>query len=374
MLLIEQTNLSPSTHTSTLYLDQTNDIILLSPDSPTFRVMDDDDKLFDEKNRFSDIDISTPYLAVNLIIDSNPPLPNKVESSKDDESIKELSTGEDDDPSLVLARNNLSQSFSKWEFDPEDGAFHNSNQRMLLIDDFDNQYDRTYIPLKKRVRFMADPEDSKMIYCRFYTDPNVLTHQEVLKGWYHSSEIKKFRHQNHKEAFLARKLTSSLYNENMLELYNQCTKSISLLSGPHNKLATIVASSIHRGHEALIFFELFRKDRKRMVKDLLKAQDEFRSTSDGNHYTVDQLSTMLGSKSRILSRKSRRFAYVIGLGDAEVAKKLISSKELQCIMTSTRKCHTQLYNCDSDECTASISNSSDQDEAEHNPSAYHLEI
>jgi hypothetical protein len=309
-----------------------------APDSPTFRVLDDhdEDKIV-EHNSVSDLalHVTAPYIASIA-------LPESTHKTGEDGDSVDLT---EEDTSLVLARNNLSASFSKWEFDPEDGAFHNSNQLLLLEDDDSST---VYAPETKRVHFMADPDDAKMIYCQRYESQIELTSRDILLGWYTSKEIKKFRRHVHTDAHTLRKLESSSYMENFYELNRSCAKSISITqSKSQMKLASRVAASQHRGQEGLIFFELFRTERKRMTKEVLSAQAAYRECC-----TSDELSSLLGAMAKTFSRRSRRFAYVVGLGDANVAQKLLSTEELEFIMTSTprqqytRKClHNDETSC-----------------------------
>lgn len=331
VMLLDQNNSSHSNDTASL----------VAPDSPTFRVFDDDDKNF-ESNSLSDLalNVSAPYLTT--ITD---PL------SCDTESGADLS---EEDTSLVLARNNLSTSFSNWEFDPEDASFHNSNQFLLPDDD----YEVAYEPQKKRVHFMADPSDTKLIYCEQFDCPIKLTVDDISSGWYTALEIKRFRRHVHKDARALRNLSSSIYMDKFIELHRGCARSIPLTqSRSQVTLASFVSSSQHRGQETLIFYELFHTERKRMVKDLLLAQAACRSS-----YSTDDLSTMLATASKSLSRRSRRFAYMTGLGDAEISWKQTNSKELKLITMSTRKAPILRYKGDE---TLSTEQSSSEEDLGH---------
>jgi hypothetical protein len=313
--------------------------LVIAPDSPTFRVVEDDDKIF-ENNSLSDLalNVSAPYLT--SVAD-----PNSCET--EDGNGADLS---EEDTSLVLARNNLSTSFSNWEFDPEDGSFHNSNQLLLHSDD----YEVSCEPDKKRVHFMADPSDSKLIYCEQYDCPIVLTVDDISSGWYTAPEIKRFRRHVHKDARALRQLSSSAYMDKFIDLHRSCARSIPITqSRSQVTLASFVSSSQHRGQETLIFYELFHTERKRLVKELLSAQAACRP-----NYSADDLSSMLASVSKARSRRSRRFAYMTGLGDAEIAWKQISSKELKFIMSTSRK---PLSRYNSDETSSTEQSSSEED-------------
>ena len=291
---------------------------LVAPDSPTFRVVEDDDKIF-ENTSLSDLALNVSALYLNAVADPiscHTAYGNGVDVS-------------DDDTSLVLARNNLSMSLSNWEFDPEDGSFHNSNQ--CLLPDSDDE--AACEPARKRVHFMADPIDAKLIYCKRFDCSIVLTVDDIAAGWYTAPEIKRFRRHVHRDARALRSLSSSAYMDKFIELHRSCARSIPITQSRSQKaLASFVSSSQHRGQESLIFYELFHNERKRMTAELLLAQ-----AMCNKNYTADDLSDMLATAAKALSRRSRRFAYMTGLGDAEVAWKQISSKELKYIMSTTGK-------------------------------------
>ena len=142
--------------------------------------------------------------------------------------------------------------------------------------------------------------------------------------------------------------------DKFIELHRSCARSIPITqSRSQASLASFVSSSQHRGQETLIFYELFHTDRKRMVKELLTAQAACRAS-----YTTDELGSMLGSMSKTLSRRSRRFSYMTGLGDAEVARKQISPEELNYIIAKTGK---QIVKRFLDETSSTEQSSSDED-------------
>lgn len=343
-MLLDQKNSSssndPQRSSRKVCLNVTN---LVAPDSPTFHVSEEDDKIF-ENSSLSDLalNVSAPY--INTVAD--PTSCNTVDGNGVDLS--------DDDTSLVLARNNLSVSLSNWEFDPEDGSFHNSNQRLLPDT---NDYGVTLEPAKKRVHFMADPCDAKLIYCETFDCPIVLTVDDIASGWYTAPEIKRFRHHVHKDARTLRNLASSVYMDKFIELHRGCARSIPITQSRSQKtLASFVSSSQHRGQETLIFYELFHNERKRMAAELLLAQTTCRT-----NYTPDDLSAMLASVAKALSRRSRRFAYMTGLGDAEVALKQFSSREIKCIMSTIGKQQNKGYKGFNDETSSTEQSTSDED-------------
>ena len=341
MMLLDQMNSSHSNDAQHMMCMKTTNIV--APDSPTFRVFEDDDKIF-ENNSLSDLalNVSAPYLTT---------VADPASCHAEDEDGVDLS---EEDTSLVLARNHLSTSFSNWEFDPEDGSFHNSNQLLLLDDD----YEATCEPEKKRVHFMADPYDAKLIYCEIFDCSIELTVEDIASGWYTGPEIKRFRRHVHKDARVLRNLASSAYMDKFIELHRGCARSIPITqSRSQVSLASFVSSSQHRGQETLIFYELFHTERKRMVKELLLAQTACRP-----NYSDDDLSALLASVSSALSRRSRRFAYMTGLGDAEIAWKQITSKELKIIMMTSRRPMVKRYKSDD---TSSTEQSSSDDDLGH---------
>ena len=321
VMLLEQSNSSPSNdvHVSS-HKASRNAMNVVAPDSPTFRVFEDDDKIT-ENNSLSDLALTVSSLYVNSLACAT-------ENADGVDACEE-------DTSLVLARNNLSaSSFSNWELDPEDGSFHNSNQRLLLH----NDSVETCEPEKRRVHFMADPSDTKLIYCEKFECPIVLTVDDIAAGWYTAPEIKRFRRHIHKEAYNVRNLPSSVYMDKFLDLHQSCARSIPITqSRAQAKLAAFVCSSQHRGQESLVFFELFRHERVRLSKELLLAQSTCRAT-----YSVDDLSALLASVSKAMSRRSRRFAYMAGVGDAEVALEQVRSKEMKFIKSVTGKRLTEI--------------------------------
>jgi hypothetical protein len=105
MLLNQATCLYPNDAQTSSHRAGMTTTNLVAPDSPTFRVFDDDDKIFEEHS-LSDLalNVSAPYL---------PTVPDPA-SDADDGNGADLS---DEDRSLVIARNHLSaSSFSNWEF------------------------------------------------------------------------------------------------------------------------------------------------------------------------------------------------------------------------------------------------------------------
>jgi hypothetical protein len=330
MLLIDQTNSSPTIQAS----DANAECFVTAFGTHTLFPQDVESPQYDDMAHtdasLSDLalDISAPYISVTVQSSDS-------SDSDDDDSYgtdyelkveKDVNDDDDDDddPSLVLARNNLSASFSKWECDPEDSA---------SVDDTSMSSDSASKSDKKRVRFAVDPSDSKMVLCRNHTNSNIITRKELSRCWYRLSEIKKFRTASHAEALCARTLSS--YKEEFQQLYACCDNSVALRAIPQKHAATVAASQ-YRGYEALTFIELLRTDRKLITQRVLQTQEEFRR---GDMCTSDQLVSLLGSVSQQCSKRSRRLAYVMGNGDAEVARALITSKELEFIMTSTRKRH-----------------------------------
>jgi hypothetical protein len=205
---------------------------------------------------------------------------------------------------------------------------------------------------------MADPNDSKLIHCEQFDCPIVLTMDDISFGWYTANEIKRFRRHVHKDARALRRLSSSPYMDKFIELHRSCARSIPITqSRSQVTLASYVSSSQHRGQETLIFYELFHTERKRMVKELLQAQEACRLTC-----SADDLSATLASVSKALSRRSRRFAYMTGLGDEEIAWKQISAKELKVIIMSTRKPLSRRTKSDE---TSSTEHSSSEEDTGH---------
>lgn len=255
--------------------------------------------------------ISGPYMDMNIL--------SSVSSTDSDD--------EDDDSfgleiSSLTNENDSQSTFAKWEFDAQESfAFENSLASQEI----------TIVKKSARIQFIMDPNNQDEVFCQKYDNPDVLTSKECSRRWYRSSDIKKFRRMAHTEALCAR--TSSTYVELFRFMYASCDNSTSLQSLSHS-YATTVSSSQYRGFESMVFSDLYRQARKSMSQEVLKVQSDFRFT---HRCSSEILEALLASRSKQLSKQSRRVAYVIGEGDADVARSLFTSKELEFIMMSTRK-------------------------------------
>jgi hypothetical protein len=271
--------------------------------------------------------LKTEILSDLALFISGPYVDVKIQSSVDSNS----SNDDDDDdsygpelPCAITVKKNGHDSvlsFFQWEFDGHE-SFANEDGPASQNNPVENL---------ARVRFMVDPNNADAVMCQIFENPIILSSKEISRRWYRSSDIKKFRHMSHREAFGAR--TSSTYVKQFRFLHASCDNSTSLLS-LSRVFASTVASSPYRGYESLVFSDLYRTVRKAIVHEILQAQRDFRSTC---HPSPEVLENLLSSRSKQLSKQSRRVAYVIGKGDADVARKIFTSKELEFITTLLRE-------------------------------------
>jgi hypothetical protein len=253
--------------------------------------------------------ISGPYMDVNIqsSVDS-------MDSDDEDSYGPEISS--------VTNENDSQSTFAKWEFDAQDSFAYENGMTS-----------QNFAPVKKsfRIQFITDPNSKDEVFCQKYENAIILNSKECSRRWYRSSDIKKFRRMAHTEALCAR--ASSSYVEQFRFLYASCDDSTSLQSLSH-MLASNLASSQYRGFESIVFSDLYRIARKSILQEVLKVQSDYRFT---HRCSSEILEALLASRSKQLSKQSRRVAYVIGEGDADVARSLFTSKELEFSMTSTRK-------------------------------------
>jgi hypothetical protein len=264
-----------------------------------------------ENDTLSDLALilSGPYMDVNIQSSAD-----STDSDDDDSYGPEISS--------TTNENDSQSTFAKWEFDAQDSFA------------FENSMGSQNIPTAKksaRIQFIMDPSNKDEVFCEKYENATTLTSKECSRRWYRSVDIKKFRRMAHTEALCAR--TSSSYVEQFRFLYASCDNSTSLESLSHT-YASNVSASQYRGLEAMVFSDLFRLARKSILQEILQVQSDFRFT---HHCSSDILEALLASRSKQLSKQSRRVSYVIGEGDADVARSLFTSKELEFSMTSTRK-------------------------------------
>jgi hypothetical protein len=173
----------------------------------------------------------------------------------------------------------------------------------------------------KRVQFMVDPCDVQSVQCCIHLNDIELTADEVQDSWYRSAEIKQMRREMYSEALVVRESTSSTYTQQFHELCSSCDKSLSVVSLPY-QLAKTVAESEYRGYESLIFLEVLRLKQQDIILEVLSTQEHLRRTC-----TFEQLSTELYTVSTGLTERSRRLAFMMGIGDANVASQHVTSSE-----------------------------------------------
>ena len=232
--------------------------------------------------------------------------------------LHDTSDDNDDD----LSDPEIPYKLSQWEFDANDSFACDTRSVVARHSDTADLVKKT-----SRVRFMMDPCNEDAVMCHIYDNTTNLTSKELTRRWYRPIDIKRFRRMSHMEVLCAR--TSSTYVEQFRFLFASCDSSTTLQSLSH-AFASTVASSPYRGYECMVFSDLFRTVRKAMVQEILQVQRDFRST---HHCSSEILAVILASRSKQLSKQSRRVAYVIGEGDADIAHTIYDSNdELGCDM------------------------------------------
>lgn len=177
---------------------------------------------------------------------------------------------------------------------------------------------------KKRVRFATDPK-GKML-CQRYNNYNPIRRCEKKLIWYRKSDFKKFRKEGQTEAVVAR---MSSFAKDFQRVYESCS-SLETLKALTEKHTLVVSESKYRGYEAVVFYSTLQTVRKASRKQILQMQQQHVCC---NFMTPEERAEELGAKARALSKKSRRLAYVLGSGDAAVARKALSKNEVEKILS-----------------------------------------
>ena len=177
---------------------------------------------------------------------------------------------------------------------------------------------------KKRVRFATDP--SGKILCQRYNNYNPILKCEKKQIWYKRSDFKRFRKEGYKEAIIAR---TSSFATDFHRVYESCS-SLEKLQALTEQHTVVVSQSKYRGYEAVVFYRTLQTVRKASVQQILQMHQQHVSC---NVMTPEERAEKLGAKSRTLSKKSRRLAYVLGSGDAVVARNTMSKKEMETIVS-----------------------------------------
>ena len=157
----------------------------------------------------------------------------------------------------------------------------------------------------KRVSFKEDAE-GKIVVVE-YPGLDVLTPEEKEITWYRSSDFKYFKKYGKKLATIA---AASKYGADFQKTLKACSKSNFKDLEKYSK----IANSAARGLELLCAPELV-KDRKGVVKSVLKAQSKMR-----DEMSFDERAEILCATSRILSRQTRILSRLLATGDANVAQ------------------------------------------------------
>ena len=137
-----------------------------------------------------------------------------------------------------------------------------------------------------------------------------------------------FRQENREEATVARE---SSFAQDFYRVYGSCTSS-EKLRALKQKHAAAVSKSKYRGFEAIAFYDTLHAKREFTRKQILMTQQQHVSF---NFLTLEERAAELGSRSRALTKQSRRLAYVIGSGDAVVARNILSQNEVEKIVSSS---------------------------------------
>jgi hypothetical protein len=179
-----------------------------------------------------------------------------------------------------------------------------------------------------RVRFATDAKGK--VLCQIYISFNCIPEGEYQQIWYSRNDFKRFRTESRKEAAAARK---SSYVKDFLKVYEAC-KSFEKMRSLKPRNYTAVSGSKYRGYEAAVIYNIIRAGRKGINKQVLELQQQHVSC---NIMTPEERAEELWDKSRNLSKVSRRLAHVLGKGDSDVARQMVSNRELKKVMADQKK-------------------------------------
>ena len=174
---------------------------------------------------------------------------------------------------------------------------------------------------EKLVRFRNDSCDPKKIHCLTYPSNMILTSIDRKERWYNSSEIKKMRTATYNEALAARS-DALIYLKQFNKLHCMCKEGTSDWT-EQQYLAQLVATSRYRGLESLIFVETIRLNQRQNLQEILAAQEDFKDL-----LTPNELLLELHAQSIKLSTCSSRLAYMLGVGDADVAQQITMTEAI----------------------------------------------
>jgi hypothetical protein len=217
---------------------------------------------------------------------------------EDDSTDGDEDDDDDDDVENVFGLDSMLNRYLKIELQPKGDGLAGSD---LL---FDNEKER-------RVRFADDfvTGDVKVVE---YDDPHGHSDCENVTRWYTTLDFQQFRRENQKGVVAAR---HSLFVDSFTNVYDSCASSEKWRALTPSQTMAMSASD-HRGLESTLLRGTLLLERKAVVAQILKTQQQHRSLFD--LWSTHERAEALAVQARFLATKSRRLALVLGAGDALV--------------------------------------------------------
>jgi hypothetical protein len=205
---------------------------------------------------------------------------------------------DDDDVENVFGLDSMLNRYLSIELQPKGDGIAGSD---VL---FDNEQQR-------RVRFAEDfvTGDVKVVE---YDDPHGHSDCENVTRWYTTLDFQQFRRENQKGVVAARHF---LFVDDFTNVYDSCASSEKWRALTRAQTMAMSASD-HRGLESTLLRGTLLLERKAVVAQILKTQQQHRSLFD--LWTTHERAEALAVQARFLATKARRLALVLGAGDALV--------------------------------------------------------
>jgi hypothetical protein len=205
---------------------------------------------------------------------------------------------DDDDSENIIGLDSMLNRYLSIELQPKGNGIAESD---LLYDNVK----------QRRVRFAEDYVigDVKVVE---YEDPHCHAECENVTRWYTTLDFQQFRRENIKGVVAAR---HSLLVDDFTNIYDSCASSEKWRALTPAQTVAMSASD-HRGLESTLLRGMLLMERRAVIAQILKTQQQHRSLFD--LWTTHERAEALAVQARFLATKSRRLALVLGAGDALV--------------------------------------------------------
>lgn len=201
---------------------------------------------------------------------------------------------------------------SKASFSSSAGKWSIADEKPMLAPEIIVQEDSQ----ESRARFAEDLWGH--VKCFKSADPEPIYEDEVASRWFSLDDFAAVRD----EVRSASEATwGTDYHLHFKKIYQQCGEGPEeeLLTAEVEESASVVARSLFRGLELTLFDRSMRRDNSEVTWSVIDAQDIVRNSGQSR----EKREKVLAAVSRKLSKRARRVAFVLGVGDMIVAEEIL---------------------------------------------------